>query len=163
MSKEKELKGLGGWLILVGLGVVLSPFVLVYAFGPMFYTIFTDGSFEMLTTPGTEVYHALWSPFLITEALYNTIMLFASIYLIYLFFSKHYLFPKVYIILVTISLIFIPLDSWAYTFILPDEPIFDPETMKQFLRTLGAAMIWIPYMLVSKRVRETFVEHIPSA
>jgi len=162
MSNQDDLKGLGGWLILVGIGVVIGPFRLAYGYGPMYYSIFTDGTFEILTTAGTEAYHSLWAPLLIGEALYNSIMVLASLYLIYLFFTKHYLFPKVYIAIVAISLLFIPLDAWLSSFVLVDEPMFDPTTTKEFTRTLVNAIIWVPYMLASKRVKATFIEYMPN-
>lgn len=159
MSDKDNLKGLGGWLILVGIGVVIAPFRLAYMYGPIYYSIFTDGTFEILTTPGTEYYHSLWGPFLIGEALINSILVFASVYLVYLYFAKHYLFPKVYIAIIVFSLIFIPLDAWVGSFIITDEPMFTPEIIKEFTQTLIGAAIWVPYMLVSKRVKATFVEH----
>ncbi len=161
MNKKDDLKGLGGWLILVGIGVVIAPFRLAYEFGPMYYSIFTDGTFEILTTPGTEVYHSLWAPLLIGEALCNSLLVLATVYLVYLFFTKHYLFPKVYIAIVAFSLFFIPLDAWVGSFVITDEPMFTPEITKEFVRTLVGAVIWVPYMLVSKRVKATFVEYTP--
>ena len=85
-----------------------------------------------------------------------------SIYLIYLFFSKHYLFPKFYIGIVAVSLIFIPLDAWLVSFVVPNEPMSDAETMLEFARVLFVGLIWVPYMLISKRVKATFVEKMPN-
>jgi len=162
MNDQNELNGLGGWLVLVGIGVVIGPFRLAYAFGPTYFSIFTDGTWEALTTTGAEHYHSLWAPFLIGEALYNSCMVLILVYLIYLFFSKHYLFPKFYIGIVAISLVFIPFDAWVGSLVLPDEPIFDPNTMKEFMRVLVGGIIWVPYMLLSKRVKSTFVEKMPN-
>ena len=161
MSNQDDLKGLGGWLILVGIGVVIGPFRLGYEYGPIYYSIFTDGTFGILTTAGTEAYNSLWAPLLIGEALYNSLMVLASASLIYLYFTKHYLFPKVYIYIIAISIIFIPLDAWLGSFVIIDEPMFDPATSKELARTVLSAFIWIPYMLVSKRVKATFVENMP--
>ena len=36
--------------------------------------------------------------------------------------------------------------------------MFDPDTTKEFVRTLIGALIWIPYMLMSQRVKETFIK-----
>lgn len=162
MSNDNELKGLGGWLILVGIGVVISPIRLLVTFIPSYKPIFEDGTWEALTTVSSEVYDPLWGPLLIGEIAYNSIMVAASAYLIYLFFSKHYLFPKIYIAIVTVSLVFIPLDAWLVTKVLPTEPMFDPETTKEFVRVLIVGIIWVPYMLISKRVKATFVEKMPN-
>jgi len=162
MNDNNEVKGLGGWLILVGIGVVIGPFRLSYEIGPLFYSIFTDGTFEILTTPGSEAYHQLWGPLLVFEGIFNSLMILASFYLIYLFFSEHYLFPKVYIAIVLLSLFFIPLDAWIGSFILVDEPVFDPATTTEFARTFFSAVIWVPYMFFSKRVKATFINGMPN-
>lgn len=161
MSNDEELKGLGGWLILVGIGVIISPIQLLVTYIPI-YNIFEDGTWEALTTVGSEAYNPLWGPLLIGEIVYNAAMVAVSIYLIYLFFSKHHLFPKVYIAIVAVSLVFIPLDAWLVTKVLPTEPMFDPETAKEFMRAFVSGCIWVPYMLISKRVKLTFVEKMPN-
>ena len=157
MNDNHELRGLGGWLILVGIGIIIGPMLVAYEFIPLYYSIFTDGSFEYVTTPGTEAYHKFWGPLLIFESVYNSLMLVALLYLIYLFFSKHYLFPGVYIAVTLISVVIIPLDAWLGSFVITDEPMFDPVTAKEFARSIIAAAVWVPYMLVSKRVKATFV------
>ena len=159
---DNELKGLGGWLILVGIGVVIGPFRLVAEFVPLYYGIFTDGSFQLLTTSGSEFYHPMWWPLLVFETIFNSLMILASCYLIYLYFSKSYIFPKLYIAIVLLSLVFIPLDAWLASFVLPDEPMFDPATTKELARTFFTAVVWVPYMLISKRVKATFVENMPN-
>lgn len=161
MKDQNELQGLGGWLILVGFGVVFGPIRLVYEFGPLYYGIFTDGSFEYLTTPGTDLYHPLWGPLLIFELVFNTLVLLVSIFMIFLFFSKHYLFPWFYVAVTLVMVVFIPFDAWLGSFVLTDEPMFDPATAGEFGRAIGAIVIWVPYMFLSKRVKATFVESRP--
>jgi 1-acyl-sn-glycerol-3-phosphate acyltransferase len=63
---------------------------------------------------------------------------------------------------VAVSLIFIPLDAWLVVKVFPGEPMFNSETTKEFARSLITGVIWIPYMLLSKRVRVTFVENMPN-
>jgi len=162
MSENNELKGLGGWLILVGIGVIIAPIRLLVTYIPIYIPIFENGTWEALTTAGAEAYDPLWAPLLIGEIAYNSIMVAALIYLIYLFFTKRYFFPKLYVGVMVVSVIFIPLDAWLVTKVLPDEPMLDPETTKEFMRTLVGAAIWVPYMLLSKRVKATFVGKMPS-
>jgi len=162
MTDNNELKGLGGWLILVGIGVVISPIRLLVTLVPTYKPIFEDGTWEALTTVGSEAYTPYFGSLLVGEIAFNALMVVASIYLIYLFFSKHYIFPKLYIVIVAASLIFIPLDAWIVTKVFPGESMFDPETTKEFMRSLIVGVIWVPYMLVSKRVKATFVESMPN-
>lgn len=159
--EENKLKGLGGWLIVVGIGTVLSPIRILISSVPTYLPIFKDGTWEALTTVGSEAYIPLWGSLLIGEIVFNIGMVTVSIYMIYLFFTKHYLFPKFYIAIVLISLLFIPLDAWWVSLMLPNEPMFDAETAKEFFRILIGGLIWVPYMIESKRVKATFVEKIP--
>jgi hypothetical protein len=163
MENKKEYKGLSGWLILVGIGVVFAPIRVLVNTVKVFHPIFTDGIWEALTTVGSAAYNPLWGPLLIGEIIFNVAMMIALIYLIYLFFSKHYRFPMLYIAIVAISLVFIPLDAWLVSFILPNAPIFDQETTGEFVRVLIGGIIWVPYMLLSKRVKATFVGKMPGA
>ena len=157
MEENKELKGLGGWLILVGIGVTLGPLRMIAEYVPMFYAIFSDGTYEALTTPGSEFYNVLWGPFLIFELVVNSIIVFASLLLMYLYYAKHYFFPKLYIMIILFSLVFILLDAWLGSFVLIDEPMFDTSILTELFRTVVTALIWIPYMLISVRVKNTFV------
>lgn len=156
-----DLKGLGGWLVLVGLGVVLAPIRQLAALIPVYPPIFTEGYWEELTTVGSAAYHPLWGPLIIGEIVVNSAIVLVQLYLIYLFFSKHYRFPKFYISLILFSFVFIVFDAWLATFVLPGEPMFDDSTIKEVSRAIGAAVVWIPYMLISKRVEATFVEKLP--
>ncbi len=157
-EQDERLRGLSGWLILVGVGVVLAPLRMLATFAPIYFPILTDGTWQALTVEGSEAYHPLWAPIIVGELVFNLGLLGASGYLIYLFFSKSYLFPQTYIAIVLVSAVFIPLDAWVVTFVLPDEPMFDPATARDFGRVFVGALIWIPYMLVSRRVKATFVE-----
>jgi len=158
MKNQNDLKGLGGWLILVGIGVIFSPIRLLVSYVPLYYQILSDGTWEALTTVGSEAYNPLWEPILMGEIVYNLGIFVLSIYLIYFFFSKHYLFPRFYIALLLAPIIFIPMDAWVVTLVLPNEPMFDPEAAKEFARALIGAFIWVPYLFISKRVQVTFVE-----
>ena len=160
VEEEIKLKGLRGWLILVGIGVVLSPLRLLGEVIPVFLPIFEEGTFEALTTVGSGVYSPHLATLIVGEIIFNIGMVMTGIYLIYLFFTKHYLFPKIYIAITLISIIFIPLDAWLSSLIVPNAPVFDAETEKSFIRLLFGGFIWIPYLLKSKRVKATFIEKV---
>ncbi len=161
METKPVKKGLTGWLLLVGLGVVLSPIRLLIQVIPVYFPIFRDGSWQALTTPGSPYYHPLWGPLLLGEIIYNIAQLIVLVFIVYLFFSKDYLFPKFYVGVSLVTILFIPLDALLVKQILPEIPLFGPTTTAEFTRAIVSGLIWIPYMLFSKQVKATFVENKP--
>jgi len=159
---SNDLKGLGGWLILVGIGITISPFITSYELYSLYLPIFQDGSFDMLTNPAYTMYIPHFETLIYIEIGINCIIILASFYLIYLFYSKNRLFPKLYIALAAFYPMFLVADAWAVNFVIPDAPIFDEETIRQVTRSIIGAVIWIPYMLMSERVKNTFVNPEPS-
>ena len=79
------------------------------------------------------------------------------IYLLFLFFRRSARFPKLYIMFLCSNLAFLLADAFAVRIVLPNQPIMDPETAREFGRSIVAASIWVPYLLLSKRVKNTFV------
>jgi len=153
-----EPKGLGGWLILPAIGLFYLPVRLLISLNKDFLPIFAKGYWEILTTPGSEAYHHLWAPLIIFEISSNILFILFDVFLIFLFFTKSYRFPLLYIIFLVSNLLFVVGDFFFADF----SPIIaaesDPDSLMEVARTIVAAMIWIPYFLVSKRVKNTFVK-----
>lgn len=149
--------GLRGWLILVGFQVVFAPFSVLFVLIMAYLPLFIDGTWESLTTPGTEQFHPFWGPLLVFEIVGNLAFFVASIVLAVLFFRKSRWFPKVYIALMLLNIANTLVDVWLASFVLPNEPMFDPDTMKTLTRSIFGLAIWGSYMLHSKRVKNTFV------
>jgi hypothetical protein len=150
--------GLGGWLVLVGIGLMVMPIRLAFLLLQTFPPLFRDGVWEALTTPGTESYHALWGPLLIFELVGNTLFIVVGIAMLWLFFQRSRRFPALFMAVMVVNVLFVLVDAWLGTFVLPNDPMFDPDTARGFGRALIAAAIWVPYMSGSKRVANTFVE-----
>ncbi|MDR1621537.1 MAG: DUF2569 domain-containing protein [Synergistaceae bacterium] len=155
---KKNPEGLGGWLVLVGLGIIISPLKIIGVVFPVYSKMFSNGSWAALTTPGTEAYNPLWAPILYGEMAINGGLVLAWIFVAVLFFSKKKAFPKCYIGILLFTLVFIFIDALAIESVLPNIPVLDAETTKELGRSLVACLIWVPYMLVSKRVKATFVK-----
>lgn len=90
-DKSKESSGIGGWLILVTLGLIISPIRAGHLLLTTYFSIFSNGAWETLTMPESEAYHALWAPLLIFEVVGNIeIMALADVTLWHLLKkSKH--------------------------------------------------------------------------
>lgn len=156
-TKNTELKGLDGWLIWVGISVIITPIRLL----PNFFTeaelVWTSVSWNFLFNPEVESILRLTSYLLIFEFTYGTILMGLLLVQIYLFFTKHKKFPAFFIGILILFLIFKPIDSLLVNYLYPGESIFNAEAVFSYLYNSIYAMIWIPYMLRSKRVKNTFV------
>jgi hypothetical protein len=157
-SEINQPERLGGWLVLVGIGIVISPFRLVAHLFSAYSSVFSNGAWEILTTPGTEAYSPLWAPLVYGEIAVNGGLVLVTTYIAFLFFSRKKIFPKWYIGTLLFNLLFIFADALVVSFMRPDITVFDADTTKEFGRSLVSALIWIPYMLISKRVKKTFVK-----
>lgn len=168
MNEKDHLEGIDGWLILVAIGIVIAPFRIAYVMYQTYPAVLEPTVWNALTTPGSDAYHPLWAPVLIAEILINAGMIVLWVYVAYMFFTRSTSFPKWLIFMATFTVVFILCDILAFKMILPNETAFDSETTKTLAQSAVYAAIWIPYMLVSKRVKATFgggvdsVSHEPS-
>jgi len=152
---DPALDGLRGWLIFVGLGVWLRPIFALIGAVMLVYGYDLD-TWENLTDAGSPVYDALWGPVMIAEVF--NIGLAGPIYLytLVMFMRRHRLLPVLMISILTYEV----LSGLFFAFILQAIPGADAavkaEFLKTFFQSLVAAVIWIPYFFVSKRVASTF-------
>lgn len=158
MSEEKNLEGIGGWLILLAIGMIITPIREIMLLITIYPEIFSTGVWEALTTQGNDAYNPLWAPILTGEILINCGLLLVWLYMAYKFFTKNRDFPKWYIGIAVFSLLFVVTDALALKLVLPNEPVFDPDTIKEFMRSVIMVVVWVPYVLVSKRVKATFIK-----
>ena len=86
-------KSIGGWLILVALGVCAAPIRIIGQTTQLF-PVFEADTWKALTTPGEAAYHPLWAPWIIAELITNLVLFAGSIVLACLFFAKRRLFPR---------------------------------------------------------------------
>ena len=158
-EEEPSIKPIpfGGWLILVGLGVVLSPIRLLIFLINTYPPIFTDGTWAEIAYPEGDSYILYWGPLLISELAINSIIVAGSFYLVYAYFKKLSIFPHCYAAISSFSLLFVLVDAYFVSLIIPGIEMFDQETMTEILRVLVSLLIWVPYLYISQRSKETFV------
>ena len=66
-------------------------------------------------------------------------------------------FPAWFIGVMAANLVFIVLDPSILKLIRPEYPIFEEAVLVSIGRNAAVCLIWIPYMLRSKRVQATFI------
>jgi hypothetical protein len=157
---EHGLQGIGGWLILVLIGLVVSPIQL-------FRAAWLDA--HSLAGPNRDLLN-IRIPGLTTlvsiELFANATLFLGILVLIVLFFRESRSFPRLYQAWLGFSFV---AKLAEYTFALhlgpqpalpaPDSPVQNMQSTLMFdmLRSAVAASVWIAYFELSRRVKATFV------
>ncbi|WP_171005577.1 DUF2569 family protein [Bacillus sp. E(2018)] len=142
-KQKEDLKGLGGWLLLVGAGLLLAlPFKLNAV----------QVGFDAIQ--GYKFNSLLLKYVVYGELIFNIGLIGLNIFLLYLFFTKKKAFVKTWIFLLQITLIFAVLTDILVLFV--DEV----STGTPFVNSASALLaffIWSTYAKKSWRVHNTFV------
>ena len=154
-SSFVRYEGISGWLILVLLGLFAGIFVecKMASFG--LDVILNLTKWNALTVFGSPRYEPSWGPALLFESSGSVVLLVSSILALILLIQKRFTFPKVMILLLFGKLAFRLVDhafASQVTALAGQDSLFS-QTLASILI---ACAIWIPYFLVSKRVKATF-------
>ena len=136
--------GIGGWLILPAIGIVVAPLQFVKNVLDYFPRVELLEPGTLLHTM-TMVEILAWIGFAVLAA--TTAVRF---------FTRRKSAPTLYRALLVGQLMFVVAAYWAAA-ILFDAPMFDIDAGFAIAMLLAACAIWIPYFLYSARVRNTFV------
>jgi hypothetical protein len=152
-------RGIGGWLILPLLGLVGSLLSLSVALFTVYAPLFAEGGgWAVVTDQSDPSYSALWAPLIVFEIGTNLALIGLIVFLLYLVFRKSRRFPRLMIAYLIAGIVVGVIDlAWAEQIpaLAADS---SSESLTQVMRSIVGAVIWIPYFLVSQRVKNTFVE-----
>jgi len=139
---------LGGWLILVGIGVTLTPCVHLYSIlrfhdqinGTVWLSNFTAGNY------GVAIINLCFQ-------IYNVAVLPATILLAVLFYKRRSSFPRLLSIYLLVALIVTILNLASISYL--NEPVH--AAIGLLTKSFITAATWVPYFNMSQRVKRTFV------
>lgn len=145
--------GIGGWLILPMLGMFAT-------IGVQLVGLTSAGD----TFSSLNALNGAQSHMVVLEFCLNLVVFLAApIALLVLFFNKDRKFPRFFIIWQIVGAAFVVVDLlvgyalFAQVFESSGTPFFDNTTLRSLLGSAVGVCIWVPYMLNSVRVKNTFV------
>lgn len=155
--RTEKLVGLGGWLILVGLGLVVRPIMLLGNLVGAHQAYFHHGTWQAVTTPGHDGYNPHYAIGAPLELSLTLVLLVYCVLLIAMFFRRSWLFPRSIQVFFVTNVAVTLLLAWNNSQLGQTDSATISATAQQIIQTVGAAAVWIPYFQVSRRVRLTFV------
>jgi len=139
--QQKELKGIGGWLIFIAIGMPFS--IIATLFGD--YYVFT--SFIPMMD---EEIASIITILLVTDMIFLCYLG----YLTFLFFNKDYRFPE------QIKIFYIVAIGYeVFALYMISGLGLEVADYRELFRCIISAAIWIPYFNKSIRVKNTFIEN----
>lgn len=151
------ISGLGGWLVLVQIGLYLTMIMVLVQLFQYSLTALTPEAWEMLTLEQSSLYHPWWGPIIIFEVTYNVLFFIFSIVTLVMFYRKKSVFPRLMIIFYSISLAVSIIDYLLLLQIPIARELEDGSGLTGIVRLVITCAIWIPYFIKSERVRNTFI------
>ena len=152
-APEAGPTGIGGWLVLPIVGLVLTLFrglLSILDFGDL------EGIADRLTQAQVT--------FVIAEIVGHFLIQFLlPLALLVLLSQKKRSFPRVYVVWALLAAAFLVGDLivadmlFGEVFASGAAEMFDEETIRALASTAILVVVWVPYMLVSRRVKNTFV------
>jgi len=148
--------GIGGWLIVVAVGLSLTPIRIA---AEILATVrpLNSALWHALTTPGARAYHPLFGPWIVGQLVVYSALLLWALALLYFFFAKKRLFPR----LMVAFLIARALAQVADISVALRIPMVASSVQVNAfggpIIAIVVAAIWVPYFRRSRRVAVTFV------
>ncbi len=173
MAAAPGPKGLGGLLILPMIGLVVSPVVVVITIWG-FVREATSGPDGLTTSTLSALFQLGWQDWLtffvkdpssafglivgLLAFLLLLVLFFLSLACLVLMFRKSSVFPVMMIVLYAINALLLVATSAIFAADLIELTAAEKAiTYRDTLRSVLQAAVWIPYFVVSKRVKNTFV------
>lgn len=158
---KKELVGYGGWLILFSIGMAIQFFSLFVALIRNYEWYISD-DFKRLSDINSSSYNALWEPAMIYEMGIEIISMCLLLLMAFFLIKMDYKFKVISLIYIPTSFVLMSIDALLLLNIQNyyDEPLNIESVNNSVISTFAYMVVWVPYFLVSRRVKNTFVKKI---
>jgi glucan phosphoethanolaminetransferase (alkaline phosphatase superfamily) len=145
---------IGGWLVLIAINLIVTPFYVIYTL-LISNTFFDTKTIELIFNQSTTDSH-LWSMLVIFELMYNVFIIVLLVLLLVLFFRRRTILPRLIMAYYALSFVVNVVDYILARQIL-NTGLENTDSGKTMVQSFIIAAIWIPYFLYSNRVKRTFI------
>ena len=148
-------RGVGGWFLLPLLGVFLSPFVIAFNLLAIMPAI-TMSTWRVITNPHMPGFDPVLPVLVVAEMVGNEVVLVFSIVLMFALARRLRIFRRLYIVTMLAVLGLAWVDAVAVTVVTASGSEDIAEVGRLIMSSIST-LLWCLYMLVSRRVRNTFI------
>jgi hypothetical protein len=156
--KYAENFPIGSWLVLIAIGVAISPFRILYEL-LVDLEYYNQNTWLGLMQSGSSFIQNLILGFLLMLQLIVNWLLFVYVILLaFLFFTRRTSVPKLMLIYLIANFAIPLLDHVLFYIAAPNlfNGLFTEELFLELAAPLLGSAVWIPYFLMSERVKSTF-------
>lgn len=163
---ETQYASIGGWLVLVAIGVIFTPVTLLVQIIVQLKDDLGSNFFAYMLDSKSEYYQPLRAYYVIGMYAFNIFLLVSSIFLIVLLFKKRNAFRVYYCAYRIFNVVLLVVDLIILTCITGDDASVEERNIIAFetsglVRIAIQACIWVPYVWYSQRSRYTFTSENP--
>jgi hypothetical protein len=159
-GRNRRYETIGGWLILLSIGLTLSIVRIGVELLTTHVTLVTDGNLSLLTDPASDHYMPWFGILFAFEVIGNVTLAFSAFCLLVLMFRRSRRFPVLMIAFFAGYLAFVAVDYLLGTTLLTVDMQPDKQELSQMGSGVAYSVIWTLYLLLSKRVKGTFVNSL---
>lgn len=158
-KSEQELRGLGGWLILLAIALMGLPGHLHMHAEQMAQQFNIPGIREFIT-PENAAYDPRWKTLFMIETSAHTLAIIPAVFLILLFVFRHRLFPGLFSSLASYFMLLAAVRCYLVLSTPTIARSYQSPIVIQTALTLVVFGAWIVYAFRSRRVRLTFTRQL---
>lgn len=160
---EKRYDSIGGWLVIVGLGIIFTPLSLTIQVIRQFVEEAGLNYYSIYFTEESSLYEPVKGYYLLIVNSLNVFLIVSSVFLAIQFLRRKASFRLNYVYFKIFNLLFLIVDlTISYYFFIDPDSLDDSKLVSKqtasIFRVFIQTCIWVPYIWVSERSRHTFTD-----
>lgn len=156
--KPLRISGLGGWLILVQIGLYGTILMLLMQLFGNSLSVFDAEIWNLFTSSESEFYHPLWGFIFVFEIVFIVTVLLFGVFILFNFYMKKSITPTLFIVFYCAIAMFGIIDYVLLYQIPLAKEIEGGNSLRDIIRSVLTSAIWCAYFIKSERVQNTFIK-----